>query len=396
VLALLVAFGALAALSYELLHGDGVDEPSSLKPVLIEGPEETVFSWARDRCADEDIPDLPARAFRDASGRVQLNSAHYVNRRFIGPSLDRLAHPCDVTMMSGDQANPASFNDREWLASPYTADGRTVYALVHNEYQGNQHPGRCPSNDYFSCWYNAITLAVSRDGGRSFQDARLPPEHLVASAPYRYVPDSGAWGIFTPSNLVLREDGYHYALVMAQKHEEQRLGSCLMRTNSLDDPRSWRAWSGSEFDVSFVNPYRGSSGPRSDHICEPVSPREIGNMHESLTYNTYLDKYLLVGMAASAIRGRRGPVWGIHYSVSDDLISWSPRKLIHEVETPWTYECGDSNPILYPSVIDHDSRSRNFETTGRRPYLYFTRLHYRNCTQTLNRDLVRVLIVLSK
>jgi hypothetical protein len=127
-----------------------------------------------------------------------------------------------------------------------------------------------------------------------------------------------------------------------------------------------------------------------------VSPDEISSMVDSLTYNTYLDKYLLVGLAGDRIRGRQGVVRGIYYSVSEDLVNWSHRKLIREAELLWTYRCGDSNPILYPSLIDPGSDSRNFETTGRRPYMYFTRYHYRNCAPGPNRDLVRVRVVFSK
>lgn len=137
-------------------------------------------------------------------------------------------------------------------------------------------------------------------------------------------------------------------------------------------------------------------GSRSDHVCEPVSPDEISVVSESLTFNTYLDKYLLVGIAGGPIPGQRGKVVGIYYSVSADLVNCSRRKLIREVEAPWTYRCGDSNPILYPSLIDPGSDSRNFETTGRRPYMYFTRFHYRNCVMGPNRDLVRVRVVFSK
>lgn len=391
VLGVIALFAGVIVVSYDLLHGGSVDKPSRLKPVLVEGPEETVFSWARDRCSDEDIPDLPARAFRDEAGRVQLIAAHYVTRRFVGPSLDRLSHPCAVTMASGQDANPAAFNDREWLAAPYTLDGRTVYALVHDEYQGHRRPNRCLSGRYQNCWYNAVTLAVSRDGGRTFSDARPPPANLVASVPYRYVPDSGPYGIFNPSNIVRNTgDGYYYAIVKAEQHEQQQLGSCLMRTKRLDDPGSWRAWDGSDFTIEFVDPYRGASGPASDHVCEPLPVSKIGTMHESLTYNTYLGKWLLVGIAADEVAGRGRAVWGIYYSTSDDLTSWSRRKLIREIETTWTYRCGDSNPILYPSVLDEHSSSRNFETTGQRPYMYFTRFHYRDCVQSLNRDLVRV------
>jgi len=58
----------------------------------------------------------------------------------------------------------------------------------------------------------------------------------------------------------------------------------------------------------------------------------------------------------------------------------------------WAPE-GPGEVIFYPSLIDPDDTSRNFEVTGRRPYLYFTRFH--PCTpqnQCLDRDLMRVRI----
>ena len=77
-----------------LLHGNRTVEPAEAADAdtapttkrddRSNGPPQTVFSWAKDRCEDLDIPDLPARAFRDAQGRVQLIAAHYINRRFIG------------------------------------------------------------------------------------------------------------------------------------------------------------------------------------------------------------------------------------------------------------------------------------------------------------------------
>jgi hypothetical protein len=113
----------------------------------------------------------------------------------------------------------------------------------------------------------------------------------------------------------------------------------------------------------------------------------------SLTWNTYLDRYLLVGEADGPSSGR---AIGIYYSTSTDLIHWSERRLLREVEAPWTFECGDSEPVTNPSVLDPASRSRNFETSGQRPWLYFTRFHYAGCEQTLDRDLVRVPLQLEK
>ena len=119
-------------------------------------------------------------------------------------------------------------------------------------------------------------------------------------------------------------------------------------------------------------------------------------MSQSLTYNTYLGKYLLVGAAGGYVPSRAENLWGIYFSVSDNLIDWTPRKLIAEAELPWTYKCGDRFPILYPSVLDPSSRSRNFETSGQRPWLYFTRFKYPGCQQAQGRDLVRVPLEIRK
>ena len=388
-------FVLAVVLSFELLSKDQLDKPATVASVRLAGDEETVFSWQRDACEEDDIPDLPARAFRDDRGRVQLIASHYVNRRFVGPELGRLEHPCDVVKRSARDPDPARYADAEWLGALYTDDGRVVYSLVHNEYQGHAHPGRCPSGDYFKCWYNSVTLSVSRDAGRTYEAAAPPPGQLVATVPYRYQPDAGPYGLFAPSNIVLnRKDGYHYAMIRAENYRAQPYGTCLMRTKTLSDPKSWRAWGGSDFDVQFANPYTTRGLDPSSHVCTPVSPNQIGAMVESLTFNEYLGKWLLVGTSQDVVQGGRKV--GFFYSLSDDLVNWSRRKPIREVELTFSFECGDTNPVSYPSVLDPRSSSRNFDTTGRTPYLYFTRFHYSNCTQNLNRDLVRVPIRFSK
>jgi hypothetical protein len=363
--------------------------------VEVTEQEEIVFDWSESACEPADIPDTPARAFRDDQGRVQLIASHYVNRRMAGPGLNHLTHDCAAIMSSQYDPNPAMFNDREWIHSTYTPDGTRIFALVHDEYQGHTHPGQCPSGEYTKCWYNAVTLAVSTDGGASYNHAP-PPAHLVASIPYPYESDSGPAGIFQPSNIVRNPaDGYYYTLLRVQRYGAQPQGTCVMRTTDLADPKSWRAWDGSGFDVRFINPYLGVDEHHGDHVCQPVSYEQIQLMVESLTFNTYLDKYLLVGTASGP--GRPGEMAsGIYYSTSEDLIHWTPRRLIMEVESRHTYRCGDPNPVAYPSVLDPDSTSRNFETTGKEAYLYFTRSNYQSCRETLDRDLVRIPIEFSK
>jgi hypothetical protein len=393
-LAVTVGFAWVAVASFKLLHTEIGSGTSNLKAVKITGPQQTLFTWRKQACEPNDIPDAPARAFRDAAGKVHLIASHYISRQMIGHDLNHVRHRCAVIMRSALNPDPAKFEDKEWILAPYTTDGKTIYALIHDEYQGNTHPGQCASGVYLRCWYNAVTLARSTDGGRHFVHARPAPGQLVAEVPYPYANDAGRIGIFVPSNIVFK-DGYYYSLVGTTKYGLQSGGTCVMRTKTLADPRSWRAWDGDKYNVAFVDPYAPHVSARR-HVCEPVSPTQIGEFTFSLTYNTYFKKFLLVSPSVMRDQRKRRTVAGFYYSLSDDLIHWSTRKLIREAVLVTNYRCGDENPVFYPSVLDPHSKSRNFETTGRRPYLYFTRLHYSGCKQTLNRDLVRVPIEFSK
>ena len=117
-------------------------------------------------------------------------------------------------------------------------------------------------------------------------------------------------------------------------------------------------------------------------------------MVESLTFNEYFDKWLLVGSSQDTVR--RTPDRGIFYSLSDDLIHWTPRKLIREAELPWSFQCGDRTRSTTRPCSTRSPRRATSTPPAATPYLYFTRLHYRNCVQSLNRDLVRVPIRFSK
>jgi hypothetical protein len=358
-------------------------------PVLVmAGEQEIVFDWTTDRCDFEDIPDLPARAFRDGQDRTQLIATHYVGRRSIGASLNDVTRDCTVIMTSDDNADPSMYSDKSWIAGLYTEDGNTIYALIHNEYQGHRHSGQCPSGEYFNCWYNAITMAVSTDGGASYIRTPAPPDHFVATLPYVYEPDSGPYGILEPSNIIRGQDGYYYAFIRADDIRSPNQWICLMRTDNLADPRSWRGWDGAGFDLAFVSPYQQESDLAAQEMCAPISTDTLGVMAQSVTYNTYLNRYVMVGSTATHIDGRE--VWGVFYAFSDDLIHWTQRQLLFETELTWTYVPGDSDPILYPSLLDPDSPSRNYETTDQTAYVYFTQFNYENGQMTLDRDLVRV------
>jgi len=356
--------------------------------VRVVSQPQVVFDWSESACEPFNYPDLPARAFRDYRGQTQLLISHFDNFRLIGPSLDQMTVDCRPVMLSDRSARPRRFQDREWIGSVFTRDGKTIWALVHEEYQGNRHRGRCPSGRYMRCWYNAITLARSTDGGGSYLQSPSP-RHLVASAPYRYQPDEGPAGVFTPSNVVIGPDGTLYALVRVRDPGVQR-GTCLIRTRRIQRPGSWRAWDGTGFGGRFTDPYR--SKPRRRTPCLPLDPGHIAEMAESLTYNTVLGRYLLVGLAPPGPESVGPKTRGIYFSTSADLIHWSERKLVTRAVTKQSYRCGGPSPLAYPSLIDPMSESRVFASSGARPYLYYTQFRYSDCHKTADRDLVRVML----
>ncbi len=342
-------------------------------PVNILGPEEIVFDWTTDQCEEVDIPDAPARAFRDADGKVQLIATHYINRRMIGDNLNVVQRDCYVIMDSDQDSDPSKYNDHEWLIAPYTLDGTTIYSLVHNEYQGNS-------------WYNAITFATSTDKGVTYTHDSSP-NHLVASIPYVYDSDAGPHGVFGGSNIILNpNDGYYYVLFQVEAYELQDWGVAVARTQTLDDPTSWRAWDGSGFNVQFINPYLNPDADPADHIVQPVSRDHIDKMQSSITYNTFFNKFVLVGphVGDDPLTGEL--VYGFFYSLSDDLINWSRAQIIKEAKLWWTpWLSGDA--FHYPALIDTSDTTRNFEVTDQQAYLYYTRQHEGT---TYDRDLVRI------
>ena len=169
---MLLCAAAISAAACGVAEADGgsaARPPSILvRPI---GDAVVVFRKSADGCDRDDIPDAPARALRLADGSVAMIAANQKNRVLRGANLLSVRPDCTVVFAGRWAANPAAYDDRLWLASIWTGDGTNVIALVHSEYQGNRHPGQCPSGRYIDCWYNAITLATSLDGAHSFTRA---------------------------------------------------------------------------------------------------------------------------------------------------------------------------------------------------------------------------------
>jgi len=366
------------------------------------GPPEVVMDYSRDSCAAAaglDLPDVQARALANSQeGTLWLVSGNApANYWMAGPGFDSLVRVCTPVLTSGDSPYPHTFDNQEWITSVYRL-GETVHALVHNEYHDPFAPACRPgvTDPSNPCWYNAITYAVSHDGGRSFTQQQAPG-HVVAAAPWPWTTSGwprgrppGPYGYFSPSNIVRHRDGFYYALFFAipDPANPARRGTCLMRTDDLADPASWRAFDGTGFALTMRPPYApdGTPAPTGLEPCTFVSPGTIGDLHGSLTYNTYLEAYLLVGSGIVSTGG--APVCGTFFSLSDDLLHWSAPQLLLPGKLPYPPCTTDGDPagsLIYPSIIDHAASPPNYETSGRTPHLYIVRWN-----QGLDRDLLRL------
>jgi hypothetical protein len=182
-------------------------------------------------------------------------------------------------------------------------------------------------------------------------------------------------------------DGYYYAFV----HRVEKVSpvdyeqyACLMRTPDLSDPDAWHFWDGKGFTGQFVNPYTDAFADPSEHDCKPVDIDDISDMTQSLTWNEYLGRYVLVGTS------QLDNTFGFFISYSDDLIDWTPRTLFAERHLPWSAPSPSTPHFLYPSLLDPSSTSMSFDTAGETGYVYYTRNNRDFLAGDLDRDLLRV------
>ena len=307
----------------------------SFVPVSVAiGPKEVVFDWTTDRCEDLDLPDGPARAVRMEDGEIVLfaNNAptYHVSR---GPDFNTLQQVCDPpALVSADLPTPETYENWEWIWATYR-EGASIHALIHNEFHDAVAPtckvgDPSPANP---CWYNSITYAVSTDGGHSFAKPGAPA-HVVAPAHEVWTPPAtpqphgfvSLIGYHGPSNIVRGPDDYYYALILLTPSQyDASTVRCLMRTDELNDPASWRTWDGTGFNDHMESPY-----VTGNPVVPTCAPLNVGGAN--LTYNSYIGQYM-------AVDNGTGPC-GIYLWLSPDLIHWGRPQLITQAR--W-WDCED-------------------------------------------------------
>ncbi len=223
-------------------------------------------------------------------------------------------------------------------------------AVVHNEYWGQTHEGKCKFREYMKCWSNALTIAESNDDGSSFH---LLNSHVLAAGDLPLSTTQGARYGYSNSSNILSYNGYYYLTSDMIGLGGKFLGTCLMRSDDIATASKWRGWDGKAFNANLTGPIE----------CVAL-PNLSGVMGSIVRYG---DSFLAVTLAPA---GATPP--GVYFTTSKTLTEWTKPQLIMAVTPSWAKQCAAGElRINYPALIDFSATDTNFTNVGRRAQLFF-------------------------
>jgi hypothetical protein len=240
------------------------------------------------------------------------------------------------------------------------------------------------------CWYSYIGKAVANERELNFN--LLPLQNRFAAVPpAKHDPTSRQrQGFFTTSNIVT--DG-HWAYFASWMELPGKRGNCLFRAPLANLGGSWLALRQGRFVQDFPDPYRSRSDALHDIDCDLIGKSVLRGPLRSIVHlvehGVWMGVFAYTAPATEPLQTS-----GIFASYTADLINWSPPQLIFSARQPWGQKSCEKF-YEYPSLIDHSSRSRAFDTAGNKLYLYLTRFNYELCAKGLDRDLVRMEVALA-
>lgn len=348
-----------------------------------------VFDPKRDACDGHDVADAPLRAWRGEDGQVHAFALHYENRRLSGKSLLAMKIECPVVYRGTGDGDPARYDDRVWIGATWTADGKTIHALGHHEFQANEHKGRCSFPEYMKCWWNSVIALKSLSGGARFTKELRP---VVAVTPFRSEIGQGRHrGFFNPSNILKHEDGYYILMSTtgwdaSPGREQQAGGVCLFRASDLAEA-DWRAYDGKGFNARYSDPYaRITPLGRACKVIAPF-PAPVGSFVKHRPSGSYLAMFQAAAGTPDGFGGSFSKS-GFYLSASRDLLTWSRPTLTLETKSLYDSPCGADVLRSYPVLIDNDSPSRNFEDVGDSALIFYSEMRVEGCSHTGDRKLV--------
>lgn len=363
-----MAAGGLAILAMAMgLLAVQTGRPSALE-LVVDGPETVLFDQRRDGCDPHHHPDAPARAFRDADGRMILFAPNFHNRAFVGGDLSALEKDCESRFMAAGKPQPNLLDDRTWLHGFYTEDGRTVFALASASFMPYRHEMSCEAGPARTdCWLNGIVALRSTDGGRNFSYLGEPPRHAVfPPEPYNDARKDPP-GFITATNIIDWND-HIYSIVWRRGGNWKQSRNCLARAPK-DDPTQWSLWTGEGFTPAARLTSAGWQVESTE--CARVGPRGMSAIRGVVRHEP---SGTFIAVYQHRRRDKQGrELHGFFYSTSPDLVDWSMPKQLLDIELQPDVR-PDQPFASYPSIIDDDSPDRNFATMDDTANLIFVRV----------------------
>jgi hypothetical protein len=372
---------------------------------------------------NEDYTDVPVRALiinvtvnGVKKDMISLSTGHLHPNRMIGDNFDNLKKVCIPVWISAFDPILKNQKWNEWYSSAYTKDGIRILAIAQNDWHASialkNHPrlkdawSKCTTQECsyckenpFNCWWLALTFMMSNDSGASYQkpfnyilaESKLSKIDDTESSLSSFVTNRFAAGYYQTSNIlkgVMTNDKNYYFItrfkekpLSATTTTTARFVMCrALESDDISIPMSWKGFSrGSN---NFVGNLRESEGEA------PIEFNRFGEIRH-ISYNVYLRKYIIFGYGNTKFTG--GKQWVAYMcSKNDNILEWDTNSFT--LVMPTTYDVNNVNyDVRYPTLIDHDydkhvielhnqgiissnelNERRNFDITGRYPYLYTT------------------------
>ncbi|WP_341991606.1 hypothetical protein [Azorhizobium sp. AG788] len=341
--------------------------PAHALELAVAGGESIIFDQRTQACDASDLPDAPARAFRNAQGQMVLFAPNFRNRAFVGPDLRHLARDCTVRFAAKGARDPAMLDDRTWLHAFHTTDGTHVFAFASASFIPYRHGEPCAAGaERTACWRNGIVALRSSDGGRSFADSAPPPGHVVMP-PDTYTPDvKNPPGYISATNIVPFQ-GDLYSIVWRRDADARQSRNCLVRAKG-GNVDHWEVWTGAGFTPLADLASSGWKVAQTD--CAAIGARGLPAIRGLVLHaasNTF------VAVFQQRRRSLGGALEeGFFTATSKDLITWSAPRLLASL--PLRAGPGDTGTFVgYPSLIDGSSPDRDFGTIDASADLVFVR-----------------------
>jgi len=390
VLALLLLLALLAMAPHKVA--------SAAPPKLVAvGAAEIVYNRSADGCPGlnwaghpgDECDSMPTAWHDPLSNTTRLLSAvnwgMYATK---GPSLDELVphHDCArAVFSSGKDPRPEAYNNHQWLQAPRVFANGTGFAMVHNEFHGEQPPHNASYCSFQSktstgqCIEWSTDLATTANGGASWELTYAP----LFTLPRKYIKDAPIAG-YGELGTVQRNthDGFYYGLVSRKYRNGTGAGppgtaaegTCVFRSAAPLDPASYRGWNGSEWSTTWVDPYTTAVPTESlwRHTCANIDVGGVGKGDAGSTHwnpkrlvstptgddSTAWPSHVMTGLPWQG--GARGARVSYTFLGAEGAAD-GPAPFTAWAE-PQYLEVGDwldphlfGGKLMYPALIDHSS-----------------------------------------